>query len=172
MRSILAAIVLSSVSVFAGQLDLAIVQFPEVKTAEELDAALAKVNLVDITNSDRTMTTESYLKGGYVVFAQSLPGTPGQRFASATRLSNFRADVAGRLGAGDIAVSITISEGVDAGLRRFSQRVYEASAPLGAGSPRVLSIRQLNSRTQGAVKGKAMLKDVNFCSVIIGQYTP
>ncbi|MDX2081748.1 MAG: hypothetical protein SFU53_13270 [Terrimicrobiaceae bacterium] len=172
MRSILVAIILSSVSVFAGQLDLAVIQFPEVKTAEELDAALANVNLAEITNSDRTMTTESYLKGGYVVFAQSLPATAGQRFASATRLKNARADVTGRLGSSEIAVSITISEGVDAGLRRFSQRVYEAQAALSSGPARVLSIRQVSGRTQGTVKGQATVKDVNFCSVIIGQYTP
>ena len=90
--TVLALLVFSLVA-NASQLDLAVVQFPEVKTAGELDAALANVNLAGITNSDRTMTTESYLKGGYVIFAQSFPLS--EHFASTTRISNSRADVRG-----------------------------------------------------------------------------
>lgn len=171
MRSILTALLVSVVSSFASQLDVAIIQFPEVKASEELNAALANVNLAEITNSDRTMTSESYLKGGYVVFAQSLPVVAGQRFASSTRLSNSRADVAGRLGPGDLALTIELSEGVAAGLRRYSKRVYEATASFSVGQARVISIRQVSGKTQSTIKGQATVKDINFTSAIIAQWT-
>ena len=170
MRKLIGLALLAfSLAANAAQLDLAVVQFPEVKTVAELDAALAKINLTGITNSNRTMTTESYLKGGYVVFAQSLPFS--DRFASSTRLSNSRADVEGRVSGGRIAVKITLSEGVAAGLRRYSNRVYEANATLAPGQPRILSIRQISGKTTLAIRGQATVSETNFCCVIIGQIT-
>ncbi|MEI8387020.1 MAG: hypothetical protein WCG76_05430 [Verrucomicrobiota bacterium] len=151
----------------ASQLDLAIVQFPEVKTAGELEAALARVDLAGITNSDRVMTKESYLKGGYVVFAQSL--SAGESFSSSTRISNSRADVQGQLARGKISVKITLSEGVQAGLRRFSSRTYEANSPLAPGQTRVLGIRQISAKTTVAIRGQASVSESNYCSVIIGR---
>ncbi len=156
-----------SLAANSAQLDLAIVQFPEGKTASELDAALAKVNLAGFTNSNRTMTSESYFKGGYVVFTQSFPLS--DRFASSTRLSNSRADVEGRIGGGRITVKITLSEGVAAGLRRYSSRAYEANAPLAPGQPRILSLRQVSGKTTLAIRGQASVSETNFLSVIIGQ---
>lgn len=151
----------------AAQLDLAVVQFPEVKTAGELDAALAKADLAELTNSNRTMSAEPYLKGGYVVFAQTLPLSGN--FSSATRLSNSRADVQGQLAGGKISVKITLSEGVQAGLRRFSSRTYEANSPLEPGQPRVLSIRQISGKNTVAVRGQATVSETNFCTVLIGR---
>ena len=168
MRKLIGLALLAfSLAANASQLDLAVVQFPEVKTPGELDAALAKVNLAGITNSNRTMTSESYLKGGYVVFAQSLPFL--DHFASSTRLSNSRADVEGRVSGGRITVKITLSEGVAAGLRRYSNRIYEANAPLAPGQPRILSIRQISGKTTLAIRGQPTVTETSFCSVIIGQ---
>lgn len=164
---ILFAIFALALAAHAGQLDLAIIQFPEVKTADELNAALAGVRLTEITNSNRTMTGESYLKGGYVLFAQSLPAS--SRFASSTRISNSRADVEGLFTGSRVDVKITLSEGVEAGLRRFASRTYSASAALAPGQPRVLSIRQVSGRTAAAIKGEASVKDTNFCTAIIAQ---
>jgi hypothetical protein len=151
----------------ASQLDLAVVQFPEVKTVTELEAALANVSLTELTNSDRTRTSESYLKGGYVVFAQSLP-VPGT-FASSTRISNSRAEVQGRISGTNIAVKITLSEGVEAGLRRFSSRTYEANSQLSPGQPRILSIRQVSGKSTVVTRGQSAQKETNFTSAIIGQ---
>lgn len=161
------ALLAFSLAANASQLDLAVVQFPEVKTVGELEAALANVNLAEITNSNRTMTSESYLKGGYVVFAQSLPLSG--RFASSTRISNNRADVQGGVSGENIAVKITLSEGVEAGLRRFSSRTYEANAPLAPGQPRILSLRQVSGKFTHVIRGQASVKETNFCSAIIGQ---
>jgi len=168
MRSFLALLAFA-LTAHAGQLDLAVIQFPELKTAKELDAALANVSLAEITNSNRTMTSESYLKGGYVIFAQSLPSSA--QFASSTRISNSRADVEGRFSGNQMNVNITLSEGVEAGLRRYSSRTYSASAPLSPGQPRVLSIRQVSGRTAAVIKGQSKIKDTNFCSAIIAQVT-
>lgn len=168
MRKIIAFILLAfSIVANAAQLDLAVVQFPEVKTPEQLDAALANVRLAEITNSNRTMTSESYLKGGYVVFAQSLPVSG--RFASSTRLSNDRADVTGQISGGNISVTITLTEGVHAGLRSMTSRTYQANASLAPGQPHILSIRQISGKKTLVTKGQSTVKDVNFCTAIIGQ---
>jgi len=163
------AFLVFSVAAHAAQLDLAVVQFPEVKTPAELESALAGLRLAEITNSNRTMTAAPYLKGGYVVFAQSLPVS--ERLASSTRISNNRADVLGKLSGGRISVKITLSEGVDAGLRRFSRRTYEASTPLAPGQPKVLSIRQISGKSTNVVRGQASVSDTKLCSVVIGQIT-
>ena len=168
-KFILLALLVFSLPASASQLDLAIVQFPEVKTVAELEAALANVNLTEITNSDRTMTSESYLKGGYVVFAQSLPASAA--FASSTRISNNRAEVQGRMSGSGIAVKVTLSEGVEAGLRRFSSRTYEANSQLAPGQPRILSMRQISGKATVVTRGQSAIKETNFCSVIIGQIT-
>jgi hypothetical protein len=170
MRKIFVFLLISAGSMFAGILDVAVIQFPEVKTAGELDSALSRVNLAEVTNSDRTMSGESYLKGGYVSFAQSLPVNSGQRFSSATRLKNDRADVSGVFSSGNLSISIALSEGVDAGLRRFSKRVFAGSGPLPAGPARVIGIRQVTGKTQSTIKGQATIKDVTFCSVIVAQF--
>lgn len=168
-KFILLALLVISLQASASQLDLAIVQFPEVKTVAELEAALANVNLAEITNSDRTMTSESYLKGGYVAFVQSLPVSPA--FASSTRISNNRADVQGRISGSNIAVKVTLSEGVEAGLRRFSSRTYEANSQLTPGQPRILSLRQISGKATVVTRGQSAIKETNLCSVIIGQIT-
>lgn len=166
-KLILLALLAFSLAASASQLDLAIVQFPEVKTVEELEAALANVNLTEITNSDRTMTTESYLKGGYVVFAQSLPVSSA--FASSTRISNNRAEVQGKISGANIAVQVTLSEGVEAGLRRFSSRHYEANSQLTPGQPRILSLRQITGKSTVVTRGQPAIKETSLCSVMIGQ---
>ena len=64
------------VTLLAGQLDVAVIQFPEQKSLAELQSAFATVNLLELTDSDRTRTTNAYLKGGNVLFAQRLPAVP------------------------------------------------------------------------------------------------
>jgi hypothetical protein len=76
----------SLATVMAGQLDVAVVQFPEEKTPAELENALAKMDLFEMTNAARTRTAHSYLKGGYVLFAQRLFASPGSTFSTFTRL--------------------------------------------------------------------------------------
>jgi len=154
-------------SAFATQLDLAVVQFPEVKTAAELNTALAGLNLAEITNADRTITSIPYLQGGRVLFCQSAPSTA--TLNSSTRLENSRAEVTGEYKNNSLHVEIRLSEGVDAGLRRFSSRLYSGSAPLSTGSPRVLAVRIITGKTNSVSKGKAEVKETVTCHVILAQ---
>ena len=156
-----------STAAFSGQLHLAVIQFPEAKTAAQLDEALKGVSLDGLTNSNRTMTKVSFLKGGYVIFSQSFPAAA--RFKSATRLSNNRADVEGSLANGKIGVSIVLSEGVAAGLRRFSQRTFHGSSNLKPGQPHVVGIRQITEKTRQVSRGDISIKQTDYCSVIIAQ---
>ena len=165
----LAALVflLQTFSAFAAQLDLAVVQFPEVKTTAELNAALAGLNLAEITNADRTITSIPYLQGGRVLFFQSAPSTASLK--SSARLGNSRAEVTGAFKNNSLQVEIRLSEGVDAGLRRFSNRLYSGSASLSTGSPRVLAVRTITGKTNSVSKEKAVVKETVTCHVILAQ---
>jgi len=175
MRTFLVCLLAASASLAtlsAGRLDVAVVQFPEEKSPEELNAALASVSLFEMTNSNRTMTSESYLKGGYVLFAQSLSVTPGSAFASVTRIKNERADVQGRYAGGSLSLSIELMEGVKAGLRSFQNKLYSGSASLPAGAPSVLSIRRIKGKAPKVEKGTARIEKYELTTAIIAQYTP
>ncbi len=114
MRTLLCSLALTLTllaNASAGRLDLAIVVFPEEKGVAELEAALANERLAEITDSDRTMTKESYLKGGYVLYAQSIAINPGSPFGGSVRIKNNRADLEGRLANGNLDVTISLSEG-------------------------------------------------------------
>ena len=175
MRTILLsllAVVAATFNVSAGRLDMAVVQFPEPKTPEELNAALANVSLHEITDADRTRTSEPYLKGGYVIFAQSIGVAPGAKFSSVTRLKNDRVDVEGQLGSGKVSISITTVEGVKAGLRTIESRIYTGSGPLASSAPQVLSIRQIKGKAPYVEKGQAKMRSYDLTTVLIAQYTP
>ncbi|MFY8268107.1 MAG: hypothetical protein ACOVLK_01805 [Terrimicrobiaceae bacterium] len=165
----LAAILLAfqTLAACAAQIDLAVIQFPEPKTAVELAAALQGVSLAEITNSNRTMTGVPSLKGGTVLFAQSIPATP--RLESATRLGDTRADVQGTLKNNALHVEIKLSEGVKAGLRRFASRTFSGSASLASGKAQVVSLRTLVSKTQTSVKGNAGVKETVTCNALVAQ---
>jgi hypothetical protein len=175
MRTLLACLLAVSASLcplFAGRLDVAVIQFPEEKTPGELDAALARVNLFEMTNSNRTMTRESYLKGGYVLFAQSLLVNPGSEFGSTTRLKDERADVKGRYAGGSLSISIDLSEGVKAGLRSYQNKIYSGSGSLPAGVPTVISIRRIKGKSPQVIKGQARMEQYDLTTALIAQYTP
>ena len=175
MRTILVSLLTAYSTVatlVAGRLDVAVIQFPEEKAPAELENALAKVNLFELTNADRTRTTQSYLKGGSVLFAQRLPALPGSSFSTATRLKNANADVEGHLGAGRVSVSISLTEGVKAGLRTFQKKVYTGSGALPPGSPHVLSVRQISGRFPSIVKGQTKMESYHQTTVVVAQYAP
>lgn len=168
----LAAVVFTAGSALAGRLDLAIIQFPEEKTVPDLEAALANVDLFKITDSDRTMTTEAYLKGGYVLFAASFPASPGSAFSYVTRVKNFRADVEGKLGSGSVSVDINLIEGVKAGIRNFEKKNYVGSSSLAAGSTRVLSMKAIHGTAPHVIKGVAKPEEYFYMTALIAHYTP
>ncbi len=175
MRSIIVSLLAAYSTVatlVAGRLDVAIIQFPEEKGPAELESALAKVNLSKITNADRTLTTQPYLKGGYVLFAQRLPASPGSNFSTVTRLKNLGVEVEGRLGAGSVSVSISLMEGVKAGLRTFQKKVYRGSGALPPGSPHLLGVRQVRGRFPSIVKGQTKMESYHQTTVVAAQYAP
>jgi hypothetical protein len=172
MRKIFAVLLLAATPVFAGRLDIAVVQFGEEKSPEQLNAALSGQSLFEITNSDRTMTSESYLQSGTVLFAQSITVTPGSAFASVTRIKNERTDVQGKLTPGSLTLSIEIIEGVKAGLRSFQNKLYSGSAAFSAGAPQVLSIRRIRGKAPNVVKGVAKMQTYELTTAVIAQYTP
>jgi hypothetical protein len=159
-------------TLIAGRLDLAVIQFPEEKAPAELEKALANVNLFEMTNADRTRTTHPYLKGGYVLFAQRLPAAPGTSFSTSTRLKNASADVDGHLRTDSISLSISLMEGVKAGLRTFQKKVYTGSGPLPPGSPHLLGVRQVRGRSTNVVKGQTKMEGYFRTTIVAAHYAP
>ena len=171
--SIFAAVfLLAQVRSFAGQLDLAVIAFPEDKTVEELNAAFANVDLAEITDADRTRTKESYLKGGTIIFAQSLAATPGHSFGTSVRIDNKKAEVSGQLGSGRVQTTIVISEGIKAGLRSLQRKTYQGAGSIGS-TGQVLSMRI--SRGQFPDVGKGGLVTMKYYQatlVVVAAYRP
>ncbi len=157
---------------FAGKLDLAVLQFSNGKSVEQLNAALANQNLAELTNAGRTRTSENALTGGEVIFAQSISLNRGSNFSGSTRLNNQRVDVQGQLGDSSLEVSIELSEGLKAMLSSFQSRVYKGSAALPSGSPQVISIKQTRGKTPSVVKGQTKMQTYDLTTVLIAQYTP
>jgi len=168
----LAAVLVTMGSTFAGRLDLAVIQFGQAKTVAELEEALAKVDLYKITDSDRTMTDVSYLKAGDVKFAASIPVSPGSGFFTSTRIKNDRAEVEGKLGSGSVSVTVTLKEGVKAGIRNFESRVYSGNGPLAAGTTRVLSVRETHGIAPHINRGVAKMEAYDYVTILVAPYTP
>lgn len=164
MRVFAAVFLLQAVVACASQIDLALIQFPEPKTALALNEALAKVNLAEITNSNRTMTKERALQGGVVLFAQS---TDSANLNSTSRLGDVRADVSGSYKNGQLEVQITISEGVDAGLRSFTKRSFQGVAELPRGTTRVISLRQITRKSTVAEKGRSEVRESETTTALV-----
>jgi len=162
----------SAATLSAGQLDLAVIRFGEVKDPSGLASALSRVRLSEIADADRTRTRESELKNGTVLFAQSLPVSMPTTFASATRLGNSRSDVRGNFTGGKLAVEISLSEGVAVGIRNFEKRNYEGSAAISAGPATILSIRETRSTAPTVVKGQSKMSTSTFTTIVAAQYTP
>lgn len=153
-----------SFAAWASEIDLALIQFPEPKTAVQLNDALAKVNLFEITNSNRTMTKERALQGGVVLFNQR---TDSANLNTSTRLGDVRADVTGSYKNGTLEVQIIISEGVDAGLRSFTKRSFQGSAELPRGATRVIALRQLKRKTMVGEKGRSEVRESETTTALI-----
>jgi hypothetical protein len=157
---------LQTLTAFAGQIDLAVIQFPEPKTEAELNAALADVRLAEITNSDRTLSKHPLLKHSSVLFAQS---TNTNALNSSTRIGAIRADVSGDYRGGRLDVRIDLSEGVKSGFRSFSSRTYQGSAMISPGSPKIISIRTITKKINTSVKGVPNVEEVTNSHAIIAQ---
>lgn len=157
---------LQSLAALAGQIDLAVIQFPEPKTEADLNAALAGTQLADLTDSDRTITRHPLLRHSNVLFAQS---TSTSALNSSTRLGAVRADVRGTYRSGRLDIRIDLSEGVQAGLRSFSSRTYQGSALISPGSPKVVSLRIITKKTNTAVKGVPKVEESTTCHAVIAQ---
>jgi hypothetical protein len=173
MRMILVSFLVAlstAAGLFAGLLDVAVIQFPEEKTPAELQSALGKVNLFELTKADRTRTTQPYLKGGTVLFAQRLPASPAAHFQNTTRLKNASAEVEGRLEAGRVSLSVSLTEGIRAGWRSFQKKVYAGSAPLPPGPPHILSVRQTSGRLPSITKGQTKMESYHLTTVVVAQY--
>jgi hypothetical protein len=166
MRLLAAVFLFQAVAAYAAEIDLALIQFPEPKTAEALNEALAKVNLAEITNSNRTITKERALQGGVVLFAQRLDSS---KLDSSTRLGDTRAEVAGTYKNGRLNVLITISEGVDAGFRSFTKRSFQGLADLPPGATRVISLRQITRKITSSVKGRSEVRETESTTALIAR---
>lgn len=166
------SLIFASLSARAGQLTIAVMQFSDDREPSVISQSLASVDLAAITDSDRTETNETGVRGGWVIFAQTLNVNPGGSFASSTRLGNQRADVSGSLNGSNLNVRITILEGVKVGLRKHRENTYEAAGSVAGGVPQLVGLRQSKGKTQTAIKGRSKIELVNFTTVIAAKYTP
>jgi hypothetical protein len=165
------SLVLAPFTAQAGRLDLAVMQFSDARDAAAMDQAVKEVDLMKVTDSDRTETIVPAIRGGWVLFTQSI-GVGSGAFANSTRLGNQRADVSGTLNGSNLSVRISILEGVKVGLRKHRENVYEANGSVAGGVPQIVGIRQSTGKTQTAIKGRATITSYNYTTIIVARYQP
>jgi hypothetical protein len=154
----------------AGQLTIAVVQYSDARIAETLAAGFSAVTLSEVTNSDKVESRDPAIRGGRVLFAQTIPASSSAPFSSSTRLGVHRADVTGRLQLPKLKVEVSIQEGVDVGIRKFSRSVFSGSGALQGASPTILGIRESTGKTQSAIKGKATLNTFSYTTLVVAQW--
>lgn len=167
-----AALFVASLAARAGRLDVAVLQFSDARDPAAMSEALRQVDLRKVTDSDRTETSVPGLRGGNVIFVQSLPVPAGGQFASSTRLTNQRADVSGSLAGSNLTVRISILEGVKVGLRKFRESVYEGTGSIAGGEAQLIGIKQSKNKSQTVIKNRSQTITYEFTSIIVAQYTP
>ena len=166
---VLGLLLAAPLSVFAGRLDIAVIQFNDKREEAEIAAALRGVDLAKITDSDRTESMVPGLRSGWVTFAQSLTVTPGSKFSSSTRLASQRADISGVLSGSKVSVQITILEGVKVGLRKYRQSSYAGSGSVAGGVPQLLSFTRRSGKTANSY-GRILTYD--YSTIVAACYTP
>jgi hypothetical protein len=168
--TLVCALALHLVPSMAGELVVAVIRYAEPKSAEALDAALVGENLQEITDADRTLSRQSELTAGTVLFVQTLSVPRGASFALSTRIGNQRADVEGRLGGSQVDVRIALMEGVKAGLRNFEKTIYSGSGGLNGSNPTVIGLRQTKGQQPVILKGVSSVDHYEFTTVVVAQY--
>ncbi len=163
-----AALVPSNAS--AGRLDIAVIQYGDARDANEQATAFAGADLFKITDSDSVESKDSAIRGGKVVFAQSIGISPGSSFAHSTRIDDSRADVSGSFSGSNVTVEIAVQEGVDIGLRKFRRFNYSASGALSGGQATIIGIKASKGKTTSAIKGQTKVMSTNFSTLIVAQY--
>ncbi len=158
-------------SASAGRLDIAVIQYADARDQAEVAAAFAKADLFKITDSDKVESREKAIRGGKVVFAQSLAISPGSSFANSTRLGNQRADVSGSFSGNQVQVEISVQEGVDIGLRKFRRSEYSADGSLSGNAASIIAVKASSGRTATAVKGQQKVVNYNYSTLVVAQYT-
>jgi hypothetical protein len=166
----LAATALCPLSASAGRLDIAVIQYGDARDANEQATAFAGANLFKITDSDSVESSDAAIRGGKVVFAQSLVVSPGASFAYSTRIGSSRADVSGAFSGSTVQVEITVQEGVDIGLRKFKTSSYSANGSLSSGQPSIIGIKASQGKTASAIKGQQKVISTSFSTLIVAQY--
>jgi hypothetical protein len=158
------------VPVSAGTLDLAVIQFNTTVEEEEINEALRGVSLARATVGDRMEVKNTRLNGVPVLFSQTTGITPGAPFGSSTRVGVQRAIVEGNTRNNTLTAKVAISEGMESGLRRFSQTVYQGRGPLSTGDPKVFGLRQIESRQPSTVKGRTRMVNTSSTVALLYQY--
>lgn len=170
MKSFLLALLTLTATTFAGELHLAVVQYTTEKDPALLASGFADVNLFEATNADSVIKGDNAIRGGSVIFAQSLPASSGSRLTTSTRLGADRVEVTTSLNGTHVSAKITLFSGVDQALRSFTQRTYAAEGDVAGGRPVVISIQRSSGRSANNIKGKVSVKEVGYTTAIIAQY--
>ena len=155
----------------AGELIVAVLQFPTLVEEQDLRESLAGESLAGITETDRIDSKNRLLRGTPVIFSQRVQVSAGSTFSNVTRIGTSHAEVSGKLDNG-ISVNIAIAEGVQGPLRRFSRSVYRGSGKLSRGNASLLSLRQVDTKQPTVVKGKSKIVTNQYTMALIYQFNP
>ncbi|GAB4183913.1 MAG: hypothetical protein Fur0032_24910 [Terrimicrobiaceae bacterium] len=166
------ALVACALPAFAGQLDVAVLQFSGPVDRDALAASLSGVQLAEVADANKIRSKDPILQSAGILFAQSIPAVRGQKFASITRMGPAKADVRGSLGGGALDVEITLSEGAQTGISSFQRRNYRGSGSLPSGPASIIAIRESKGKSPYVVRSASTVQHYSYSLVVVAQYTP
>ena len=169
MKFLLLTFVFASTAL-AGQLDLAVIQYATEKDSALLAEGFASGDLSDLINSGSLTRGDNYIRGGAVIFAQTIPANPGSRLSTSTRLGDDRVDVQTSLNGLNLTANISIFSGVQQALRSFTERSYSGEGNLSGGRPTIIAVLGSSGRSANNIKGRVSVKTVGFTTIIVAQY--
>lgn len=156
---------------WAGQLTISVIQYGDSRDHDAMVAAFAKAKLAEITDSDTVESRDGAIRGGRVLFSQTLPIAGNGSFASSTRIAGSRADVNGRLNQPSLQAEVSIQEGVNVGIRKFSRSAFSGSGTLDGSHATIIGLRESSGKTQSATKGQVRMSTYNFVTLVVAQWT-
>lgn len=170
MRTFLLTLLALTTTTFAGELHLAVVQYASDKDPALLAEGFASVDLFEATNGDSVLKGDDYIRGGSVVFAQSVPASPGSRLTTSTRIGVDRAEVQTALNGTNLSATISIFTGVQQALRSFTERTYRGEGNVAGGRPVLINVQRSSGKTANNIKGRMTIKEVGYTTAIVAQY--
>jgi hypothetical protein len=156
----------SLITLIAGQLDVAVIQFPEQESLAETSKRFRASEPLRADRRRSDTKRQRYLRGRLCFLGERFSAMPDSSFSASTRLKKASAKVTGRWDYASLALLISLTDGIKAGLRAFQKKSTQAPVRFRLGLP-VLGVRQVRGRSPNVVKDQTRMQSYFLTTVVV-----